>query len=58
MKLFSLLIIIASFFLACQPPQADKQQAPITEEETQIAKDLIQGAFDDLWGGSRFYQDQ
>lgn len=23
----------------------------ITEEETQIAKDLIQGSFDDLWGG-------
>lgn len=23
----------------------------ITPEETQIAKDLIQGAFDDLWGG-------
>ncbi len=28
-----------------------KAEAPITEAEKQIAKDLIQGAFDDLWAG-------
>ncbi|NQY09032.1 MAG: DUF4440 domain-containing protein [Flavobacteriales bacterium] len=36
---------------ACQAPQADNKQAPITEAEKQIAKDLVQGAFDHLWAG-------
>ncbi len=42
------------FFLlviACQAPAEDNSQQAITEAEKQIAKDLIQGAFDDLWAG-------
>lgn len=38
-------------FCACQFPGPVKKQEPITPEEEQIAKDLIQGAFDDLWAG-------
>jgi len=45
--LFALLCIAA-----CQAPQEIKEDKLITSEETQIAKDLIQGAFDDLWGGA------
>ena len=33
---------------SCQNTSTPK---PISAAETQIAKDLIQGAFDDLWGG-------
>lgn len=36
---------------ACLSPPPAPVDAEITAEETQIAKDLIQGAFDDLWGG-------
>jgi len=36
-------------FCSCQPQKAEQQL--ITEEEIQIAKDLIQGSFDDLWAG-------
>lgn len=52
------LIIIVLFLSACQKPkprknlkQASIQEQPISDAEKQIAKDLIQGAFDDLWGG-------
>lgn len=41
---------IVVFLISCHPPSRN-QSVPITAEETQIAKDLIQGAFDDLWGG-------
>lgn len=36
--------------IACNQKSANINK-PITPEETQLAKDLIQGAFDDLWGG-------
>lgn len=46
------IILLALLFLAsCQAPMEQKTEAPITEAEKQIAKDLIQGAFDDLWAG-------
>jgi len=47
MKYLVLLFLILS---SCQIKN-ESANAKITPEETQIAKDLIQGAFDDLWGG-------
>ena len=47
------LIIYALLFLgmlACQTP-ASNEEAPITLEEKMIAMNLVQGSFDDLWGG-------
>ena len=45
--------IIFCFILlsACTSSSKLQNDAPITLQETQIAKNLIQGAFDDLWGG-------
>lgn len=43
--------LFAMLFLACQSPKEKIESVAITKSETQIAKDLIQGAFDDLWGG-------
>lgn len=48
MKIF--LIFTCVFMLSCANPKSDQHQK-ITEAEEQIAKDLIQGAFDDLWAG-------
>lgn len=39
------------FLVSCQANSSDGDHAAITSSEEQIAKDLIQGAFDDLWGG-------
>ncbi|MBV6643814.1 MAG: DUF4440 domain-containing protein [Cyclobacteriaceae bacterium] len=36
---------------ACQPSDTSGQMDSITPEEIQTAKNLIQGAFDDLWAG-------
>ncbi|MEM6771044.1 MAG: hypothetical protein AAF597_10705, partial [Bacteroidota bacterium] len=49
LRLLPLLSLL--FLFACQPAPAEPAITEITPEETQIAKDLIQGAFDDLWGG-------
>lgn len=46
---FALLLSIC--VLSCNSVENTKSNLKITAEETQIAKDLIQGAFDDLWGG-------
>ena len=48
-----LLLVLLVLLVACKPDTAtsDLATAPITEAEKKIAKDLIQGAFDDLWGG-------
>lgn len=47
-----ILIIIALFLLAsCQNQNAETHEKEITTEEIQIAKNLIQGSFDDLWAG-------
>jgi len=48
MKNIYLLLIC---LVACQTPKEKIDAGEITALETQIGKDLIQGAFDDLWGG-------
>ncbi len=48
MKYYPLFILL--IICSCQP-SAKEHNAKITAAETQIAKDLIQGAFDDLWAG-------
>ena len=48
MRLFFLFISL--FILSCSNLKMDKTST-ITEEEKAIAKNLIQGAFDDLWAG-------
>ena len=45
------LYLLVCLCLACQAPQVNIENNKISAAETQIAKDLIQGAFDDLWGG-------
>lgn len=47
MKYFPLLFVL---IISCQHAQSDLSLVPSAEEE-QIAKDLIQGAFDEIWGG-------
>jgi len=49
MRTISALLLLLLF--ACQQPTIDTTDVAITPEETQIAKDLIQGAFDHLWAG-------
>lgn len=46
----TLLPLLLLLFLACEAPK-NLAETPITLKEKQIAKDLIQGAFDNLWGG-------
>lgn len=48
---FKLLVFGIAFTLCSCNPSSPKTNAPITIAEKQIAKDLIQGAFDDLWAG-------
>lgn len=47
-----LILLLSILFFACNNAsnKADESLS-ITKEEKQIAKDLIQGAFDDLWAG-------
>jgi hypothetical protein len=47
MKYTSLLLLL---LFACQTPTSNST-SELTAEEEQTAKALIQGAFDDLWGG-------
>lgn len=42
-------LFLFTFFLSCNPDSMESEV--ITEAEKQIAKNLIQGAFDDLWAG-------
>lgn len=51
MKLINNLIIVSLLLTSCQLQEANKEEEPINAEEIQIAKNLIQGAFDDLWAG-------
>lgn len=44
------LLLLPFLFFSCQA-KVESEKSAITAEETQIAKDLIQGAFDDLWAG-------
>ena len=48
---YLLLSILPLIFCMCKPKVTPAVTAAISDVETQIAKDLIQGAFDDLWGG-------
>ena len=45
---FPILLLLA--LAACQAPISEKSDA-LTQEEEQIAKALIQGSFDKIWGG-------
>ena len=45
------LIFLTLFFTACQIPKTQEKQVLISQEEEKIAKELIQGSFDDLWAG-------
>ena len=49
MKYFPIFLFLT--FFACQQPN-QHMAASITTQEKQIAKDLIQGAFDDLWAAA------
>ena len=51
MKSILTLITITLLFISCQDQKTDACQESINEEEIKIAKNLIQGAFDDLWAG-------
>jgi len=44
------LVFFSIILVACKNAPS-KEMSEITAAEKQIAKDLIQGAFDDLWGG-------
>lgn len=44
------LIVLILILSSCQNANLEKKQE-LTEEEEQIAKALIQGSFDDIWGG-------
>ena len=44
------LFLFTMLIAACQPAEVGEE--PITPAEEQIAKDLIQGAFDELWAGA------
>lgn len=44
-------VFLPFFIIACNGNQSLKVQEKITPEEIQIAKNLIQGSFDDIWAG-------
>ena len=43
-------ILILFLLSSCQPPYSARESA-LTKEEEQMAKELIQGSFDKIWGG-------
>ena len=45
------LVIALSITLLCSCQTQTKGYQPITDQEIEIAKGLIQGSFDDLWAG-------
>jgi hypothetical protein len=51
MKTSSTLLLALLLFISCQTQNKEQTEAPISEQEIQIAKNLIQGSFDDLWAG-------
>lgn len=46
-----LILTLLLGFTACQTAEPTETSTSLTAEEEKIAKALIQGAFDDLWGG-------
>ena len=51
MKTITPLVIATLLLVACHTNKQNNSPKPITEEEIQIAKELIQGSFDDIWAG-------
>ena len=51
MKSIASLLLPILLLSACQITVDNPNPNSLSAEETQAAKDLIQGAFDDLWGG-------
>jgi hypothetical protein len=51
MKKQFIYLALLCLFVACNQAPPTTAGSQITEAETQITKDLIQGAFDNLWGG-------
>ena len=50
MKNMRVTIFLVLLLSACQAPNQDKADL-LTKEEEEIAKELIQGSFDKIWGG-------
>jgi len=46
-----ILVCLLLSFTSCTTQNQEMKNELVSEEETAIAKGLIQGAFDDLWGG-------
>jgi len=51
MKTISILLLASLLFISCQTQNKEHTEDIISEQELQIAKNLIQGSFDDLWAG-------
>ena len=49
MRIF--ILSICTLLLSCNNPDTQEKVDTLTPEEQEIAKNLIQGAFDDLWAG-------
>ena len=45
------IFLLLLFLTSCQADSTSTIQESISDDEKQIAKNLIQGAFDDLWAG-------
>lgn len=46
-----LIFLLLLIFISCDQPQKEVTVSEITPEEVKIAKNLVQGIFDDVWGG-------
>ena len=44
-------ILLILFLSACSTPNNEKESIALTKEEEEVAKELIQGSFDKIWGG-------
>ena len=51
MKFYIPISILLLFIIGCGTSSIKEEPSPITAKETKISKQLIQGAFDDLWAG-------
>lgn len=44
-------ILLILFLSACSTPNNEKESVALSKEEEEMAKELIQGSFDKIWGG-------
>ncbi|MEW7281223.1 hypothetical protein ABW636_21720 [Aquimarina sp. 2201CG1-2-11] len=51
MKSILTLITVTLLLISCKDQKTDACKESINKEEIKIGKNLIQGAFDDLWAG-------